>query len=394
MGNFGLKDADERLSNVKKVKQAMTELFHGFQALVEDSPDAISVIDAGGAIVYSSASNKTLFGYQPDELVGRNCLELVHPEDREHSKRALTRALTAPPQPLQWDARVRQKNGNYCWVENTVSTILLELEVKALVVRQRDIQARRLMEKERQQHAEELTQSNLRLEEFAYTAAHDLREPLRAISLYTEILLRTVHMDANAQQLAKFVVDGTVQMFALLDDLLCFAQTGMHEPPRRLHLQKALEQALRILAPAIQASGAMVRIGELPVVKSDEIQVVRLFQNLISNALKYRRSEALVIDVSAERRGGDWVIRVSDNGLGIAEADRERVFLPFIRLAKSEAPGSGLGLAVCKRIVEGLGGTICVEPQTGHGSTFAFTLAAGLVAGKTRPQNATEITAT
>ncbi len=92
--------------------------------------------------------------------------------------------------------------------------------------------------------------------------------------------------------------------------------------------------------------------------------------------------------------GGDWVIRVSDNGLGIAEADRERVFLPFIRLAKSEAPGSGLGLAVCKRIVEGLGGTICVEPQTGHGSTFAFTLAAGLVAGKTRPQNATEITAT
>jgi PAS domain S-box-containing protein len=369
----------------------MTELFHGFQALVENSPDAISVIDAEGAIVYGSASNKTLFGYMPDELVGRNCLELVHPEDRENSKRALTLALLTPPERLQWDARVRQKNGDYCWVENTASTMLLDREVKAVVVRQRDIQTRRLMEKERLEHAEELTQSNLRLEEFAYTAAHDLREPLRAISLYTEILLRTVKMDAGAQQLAKFVVDGTVQMFALLDDLLCFAQTGMHEPARRLDLRTAVDQALRILAPTIEASGARVKIGELPVVKSDEIQVVRLFQNLISNALKYRRSETLAIDVSAERQGNDWIIRVRDNGLGIAEADRERVFLPFVRLAKSEAPGSGLGLAVCKRIVEGLGGTIWVEEQTGMGTSFAFTLA---VAGKKRPQHETETNAT
>jgi PAS domain S-box-containing protein len=369
----------------------MTELFHGFRALVENSPDAISVIDAEGAIVYGSASNKTLFGYLPDELVGRNCLELVHPEDREHSKRALTRALIAAPEPLQWDARVRQKNGDYCWVENTVSTMLLDAEVKALVVRQRDIQARRVMERERLELAEELTQSNLRLEEFAYTAAHDLREPLRAISLYTEILLRTVTMDAGAQQMAKFVVDGTVRMFALLDDLLCFAQTGMHEPPRRLDLRAAVDQALGILAPAIEASGATVTMGDLPVVKSDEIQVVRLFQNLISNAVKYRRSEALTIDVSAERQENDWIIRVRDNGLGIAEADRERVFLPFVRLARGEAPGSGLGLAVCKRIVEGLGGTIWVEAQGAPGACFAFTLA---VAGKKRPQHATEINAT
>src|SRR4029077_12997895 len=149
---------------------------------------------------------------QPEELVGRNCLDLIHPEDRDHSNRALQEALYKPPGPLQWDARVRHKDGNYSWVESTISNLLFESEVQAMVVHQRDINARRTAEMERQQQAEELVRSNLRLEEFAYTAAHDLREPLRAISLYTEILVKNLQMDAGASQMAKLIVDGAARM--------------------------------------------------------------------------------------------------------------------------------------------------------------------------------------
>src|ERR1035437_4210018 len=168
----------------------MAASFEGFRSLIEHSPDAICVIDPQGEILYGSKSTTKMFGYQPEELVGRNCLELVHPEDRAHSSRALREVLAKPPGPLQWDARILHKDGNYCWVESTVSNLLSESEVQAIVVHQRDIQARRATEAERQREADELARYNERLEEFAYIAAHDLREPLRAISAYTELLVQ------------------------------------------------------------------------------------------------------------------------------------------------------------------------------------------------------------
>src|SRR5882757_904980 len=157
----------------------MAASFQGFRSLIENSPDAISLIDPHGEVLYASASTAKVFGYQPEELVGRNGLDLIHPEDREHSSRALEQVLAGPPGPLQWHARVRRKDGTYSWVESTVSNLLVEPDVQAIVVNHRDINARRAAEVERQQHADELARSNSELEEFAYTVAHDLREPLR-----------------------------------------------------------------------------------------------------------------------------------------------------------------------------------------------------------------------
>jgi light-regulated signal transduction histidine kinase (bacteriophytochrome) len=260
------------------------------------------------------------------------------------------------------------------WVESSVSNLLLEFEVQAMVVHQRDIHARRTAESQSQQHAEELTRSNLRLEEFAYTAAHDLREPLRTMSLYTDMLVQKMPMDANTKQMAKFIVDGAARMATLVDDLLSFASTGVHEPPRCIDLQHVVAQAQQNLAVAIKASGARVTADRLPMVIGNEIHSVRLFQNLISNALKYRGKNPVEIHVTAERHGPVWVIRIKDNGLGIAPENQARVFMPFIRLANRDIPGTGLGLAVCKKIVEGLGGTIWVESSLGAGSTFCFTI--------------------
>ena len=132
----------------------MAASFEGFRSLIEHSPDAISVIDQQGEILYGSRSTTKIFGYQPEELVGRNCLELVHPEDRDHSSRNLKQVLAKPPGPFQWDARILHKNGKYSWVESTVSNLLSEGEVQAIVVHQRDIQKRRAAEDERQKHAE------------------------------------------------------------------------------------------------------------------------------------------------------------------------------------------------------------------------------------------------
>jgi light-regulated signal transduction histidine kinase (bacteriophytochrome) len=226
------------------------------------------------------------------------------------------------------------------------------------------------------QHAEELARSNLRLEEFAYTAAHDLREPLRAISLFTNLLVQETQLDANARQIAKFIVDGAARMSILVEDLLAFARTGMMEPLRSVDLRHAVAQATQNLTLDIGASGAMVTVDRLPVVAGNEIQLIRLLQNLIGNAVKYRREEPVEIHISAERRGPEWVVRIADNGLGIAPEDQARVFLPFIRLANRDIPGTGLGLAVCRKIVEGLGGAIWVESALGVGSTFSFTIAA------------------
>jgi signal transduction histidine kinase len=174
--------------------------------------------------------------------------------------------------------------------------------------------------------------------------------------------------------MAKLIVDGAARMSTLVDDLLSFATSGMHEPPQSVDLQHAVAQAMQNLALAIKVGGAIVTVDGLPIVRSSEIHLVRLFQNLISNAVKYRSKHAVEIHVTAEQRGPDWVIRIEDNGLGIAEEDQARVFMPFIRLANRDVHGSGLGLAVCRKIVEGLGGTIWVESEIGAGSTFSFTI--------------------
>ena len=232
----------------------MASSFHGFRALIEHSPDAFSLIDLRGEILHASGSTSRMFGYRPEELVGWNYLDLTHPEDRDRSRRALEEALAKPQDPLQWDVRVRHKDGSYSWVENMVSNLLSESEVQAIVVNQREISVRMAAEAERRRQADQLARQNARLEEFAHTAAHDLREPLRAICSYTEMLVGETQMDADAKRMAGFIVDGAARMSHLIDDLLTFASTGIHAPPERVALHYAVAQATLNLAREIRES--------------------------------------------------------------------------------------------------------------------------------------------
>ncbi len=348
----------------------------GFRSLIEHSPDAISLLDPRGEVLYASPSTADVLGYRPEELVGRNGWDLIHPEDRDRSTKMLEQILLEPSGPIRWHPRVRRKDGSYSWVESTLCNLLVEPEVQAIVVNTRDLNARAAINAERHKKAGELARSSFEIEQFAYSVVHDLREPLRTISAFTELLVERIPMNKEDEEIAAFIVKAAARMTVLLDDLLAFSSAGTREAPQRVDLVKAVEAATESLGQAIRASGAKMTIGRLPTVWGNERQLVRLFQNLIGNAVKYCGPAPPVISVSATRKAAEWVIEVRDQGIGISAENQEKVFVPFIRLGNRDVPGTGLGLAVCRKIVEAMGGKLWVESEVGVCSTFFFTIPA------------------
>ena len=224
--------------------------------------------------------------------------------------------------------------------------------------------------------AEELSQSNADLEQFAYVASHDLQEPLRIIAIYTELLRKrsTGRLDEECSKFMQTVLDGVRRMERLVHDLLTYSRTIHSEKaePVETDSADALRAALMNLEPQIKSTGAAIHFDGLPQISGDRLQLMQIFQNLVGNALKYRSHQPPRIEVTAARNGGEWIFSVSDNGIGIHPDYHETIFRPFKRLHGQQYPGSGVGLAICRRIVERLGGRIWVESQPECGATFHF----------------------
>ncbi|HEX9154433.1 MAG TPA: ATP-binding protein [Nitrospira sp.] len=234
------------------------------------------------------------------------------------------------------------------------------------------------LRQEHQQGQEELARSNRDLEQFAYAASHDLQEPLRMVATYTQLLAERYQgkLDSDADKYIHYAVDGALRMQKLVQDLLTFSRVG--RPGMALEsidCNTVLAGALKNLKGAIQESGAVVQHTQLPLVMADSSQLGQVFQNLIGNAIKFHGSAPPVIRVEATRQRKDWVFSVADNGIGISPEHAEDVFVIFRRLhTRADYPGNGIGLSICKKIVEQHGGRIWVESQLGQGSTFKFTL--------------------
>jgi signal transduction histidine kinase len=237
---------------------------------------------------------------------------------------------------------------------------------------------------------EELARSNADLEQFAYVASHDLQEPLRMVSAYTQLLAERYRgrLDEQADKYISYAVDGAARMQSLIRDLLAFSRVGRQETAvRSTDCNEIVAQATRDLQAAIQESGAVVTHGHLPRLLASSSQLKQVFQNLIGNGLKFRRSEAPVIHISAKKQGLEWIFDVADNSIGISAEHVESVFIIFNRLhTRTEYPGNGIGLAICKKIIERHGGTIQVVPNEGGGTIFRFTLPAGKLAQKQDPK--------
>jgi light-regulated signal transduction histidine kinase (bacteriophytochrome) len=253
-------------------------------------------------------------------------------------------------------------------------------EVVMMVPEGRDITGQKRAEEELKRSNEELTRVNRELEEFAYVASHDLQEPLRMVNIYTQLILDEIDQSPpDIGQYAAFVQEGVRRMEGLIHDLLTFSRAVHSDsaPVGNADLSAALSEAVSVLKNRIQESGCVIAAEPLPTVRGDVSQMAHVFQNLLSNALKYcKRGVPPAIQVSAKREGAYWVIAIRDHGIGFEPRYAERIFGLFKRLYKEEYPGTGLGLAICKRIVERYGGRIWAEGNPGEGATFYFSLPA------------------
>jgi PAS domain S-box-containing protein len=353
-----------------------------YRGLLEAAPDAMVVVNTAGEIVLLNVRAEKQFGYNRDELAGQKMTNIV-PEG--FAERLIADALRSTADALAQQIGTgieltgRHKNGSEFPIEIMLSP-LESAEGILVTAAIRDISVRKQAELNLLHKIEELNRSNEELGQFAYIASHDLQEPLRMVASYTQLLSRRYKgkLDVEADEFIAFAVDGAGRMQRLIQDLLAFSRVGTKgQEMLDTSSEDALQQAIINLRGAIEESGALVTHDPLPGVLADEMQLTQLFQNLIGNGIKYQNPGTPKVHISATRNGGKkWTFAVKDNGLGIDSQYFERIFGMFQRLHKREEfAGTGIGLAICKKIVERHGGTISVESQPGQGSTFSFALA-------------------
>jgi light-regulated signal transduction histidine kinase (bacteriophytochrome) len=316
-------------------------------------------------------------GYDPEELEGRLLEDVVPPTVFERLAPEYRAALAGESR--SFDLDTVDGTASY-WVQMAPLRDELGQVIGGMAI-SRDITARRDAERALEARAGDLERSNAELEQFAYVASHDLSEPLRMVSSYLQLLRRRYHgrLDADADEFIDFAVGGAGRMRSLIDDLLTYSRTGRVDRPLA---PVATAEVARRVADDLRGPDAglapVVRIGELPTVMGDAQQLGQLFQNLIGNALKFVPEDRTPeVSVSAERDDTQWVFAVEDNGIGIDPAHAERIFRMFQRLhSRDEYPGTGIGLAIAKKVVERHGGTISAAPRPEGGSRFSFTLPA------------------
>jgi len=340
----------------------------------------IAHVDLSGRFMKVNRRLCEILGYGEQELIGRPVKEISHPEDRNLTDSQRMRVRSGEKQSVRFEKRYLRKSGAIVWVDLSVALACdasgaPQYEIALFD----DITERKKAEAALREAHEELKRSNAELEQFAYVASHDLQEPLRMVSSYTQLLMRRYgdKLDGDAREFTAFIVDGATRMKQLIEDLLAYSRVGTRDKNfKPVDAGSSLGRALTNLRAAIQDSGATVTHDPLPTIPCDEVQVAQLFQNLIGNALKFRKPDAApAVHVGAADQGAEWEFMVRDNGIGIEPQYFQRIFMVFQRLHdKGEYPGTGIGLAIVKKVVERHGGRIWVQSQPGAGTTFHFTM--------------------
>jgi PAS domain S-box-containing protein len=373
--------AIRNISVRKAAEVHLGQMEERYRGLLEAAPDAMAVVNRAGAIVLLNVQAEKQFGYSRDELLGQKITNIIPVGFAERLIADGTRsAADALAQQIGTGIELLglRKNGTEFPIEIMLSP-LESAEGTLVTAAIRNIATRKQAEANLLSNIAELNRSNEELAQFAYIASHDLQEPLRMVASYTQLLSKRYKgkLDPDADEFIAFAVDGANRMQRLIQDLLAYSRVGTKQKQlRETSSEQALEKALKNLGRTVGESHATVTHDPLPTVRADEMQLVQLFQNLVGNGIKYHGSDAPRIHVSAAMNGErKWMFSVKDNGLGIDAKYFERIFGMFQRLHKREEfEGTGIGLAICKKIVERHGGAISVESQPGHGSTFRFAL--------------------
>jgi PAS domain S-box-containing protein len=350
-------------------------------SIVESSDDAIYAKTLDGTVLSWNTGAERIYGYSASEAIGKNISILIPPDMPNETPEILQR-IGRGERIAHYETVRMRKDGSRVYVSMSLSPISDEDgKITGASSLARDITDRKLAEDALKRTAEELDRSNKDLEQFAYVASHDMQEPLRTITGYLQLFKNRYRgqIDDKADKYIGYAVEGAERMSTLIRDLLSYSRINTRgEELRPTDSEKSLEFALKNLQSAIEQSGAAVTHDTLPVVDADKTQLTQLFQNLIGNAIKYRSPERPAhIHVSARSENGSWLFDIRDNGIGFEQQYEDKMFLIFQRLhSRNKYPGTGIGLAICKRIVDRHGGRIWAVGEPGRGATFSFTIPA------------------
>ncbi len=368
-----MKDITDR----KLTETALLESESRYRQIVELAEEGIWVIDNKARTTYVNQAMARMLGYTELEMFGESMFNFMDEQAIHSAKENMERRQQGMAE--RHEFRLKTKDGKDVWTYMSTSPLMDKndnlLSCCALVY---NITERKEAEQQMLQLTEDLKRSNEELEQFAYVASHDLQEPLRAVTSYTQLLAQRYqgNLDEKADKYINYIVDGATRMQQLINDLLAYSRLGRQGKIFELaDCNAAVEQSLRNLQIAIAETQAVITCDAMPTVMADESQLVQLFQNLIANGIKFCREDIPLIQIAACRQEGEWLFCVRDNGIGIDPEYADRIFIIFGRLhGRREYPGTGIGLAMCKRIVERHGGRIWVESQEGKGATFYFTI--------------------
>lgn len=369
-----------KLELVKVEQAALRRSEERFRSLVQNASDLILIVDGQGRIAYASDSAGILTGFAASMLLGTPLVVLFHEDDIPAVERLISLPAWDGARGDTTEVRFKMQDGSWRIGEIVCVNRLGDPAIGGIVVTIYDVTDKREAAQALERQANELKRSNEDLQQFAYVASHDLQEPLRMVIGYMGLLEKryTGKLGPEANEFIGFAVDGAKRMQALINDLLVYSRTGTQgKEAQEVDSNAVLGRTLETLNITIQENNARVTHDQLPLVRAEGTQLGQLFQNLIGNALKYRNGAAPEIHIGCQRAGNYWEFSVRDNGIGIDPQFAQKIFVIFQRLHTKETyPGTGIGLAVCKKIVERHGGRIWVESKPQEGSTFYFTLPA------------------
>jgi len=372
---LAFRDVSERRRVVEQLRASEER----YRDLFENANDIIYTTDLQGHVLSVNRAAERVIGYTRQEILGMNILQVVAPEYREQARRSIELELGGEGR-TALEMEIIAKGGRRVCLETSMRLQFSQGNPAGVHGIARDVTERKQAQQILAKQAQELVRSNAELEQFASVVSHDLQEPLRMVTRYAELIAGRYRgkLNTDADEFLGYMLSGATRMQQLIQDLLAYSRvsTRGHEF-QPTNSEAVLQSVLANLRVRIEETGAGVTHGQLPMVLADKAQLGQLFQNLLSNALKFHSEASPRIHLSAERNGPEWLFLVRDNGIGIEARDCERIFGIFERAHSDQAyPGTGIGLAVSKRIVERHGGRIWVESQPGKGSTFFFTLPA------------------
>lgn len=373
---------DEELMHISSLDAIQKER-RLLRALIDNLPDYIFVKDTKSRFVLNNSAHLHMLGAKVQEdVIGKTDFD-TFPQELAEKYYADEKGIMTSGVPLvDFEEMTLTADGQEKWLSATKVPLFDDSgTIIGLVGICRDITARKLAEQKLQVMAQELARSNAELEQFAYVASHDLQEPLRAITGYIQLLERR-YADKLGDDATNFMhrsIAAAGRMKRLIEDLLAYSRVGRRDASFTLaNCSLIVQDTINSLDVIIKESDAVVQFGALPTLWADPTQLRQLFQNLISNAIKFRSEKRPEIHIDATRQGSLWLFAVRDNGIGIEADYAERIFLIFQRLhTRTDYPGTGIGLAICKKIVEHHGGNIWIESELTKGTTFFFTLSTG-----------------